>query len=123
MKKVLIILLLCIPLTTFADEVYFRSTSLAIKIEGVWSDWMDTSVKIKVTDDDKVIIYSDDPQIYRIIEEKDPPYDSKGKQIAYKVLDQDGDYGTLRFRQENSGGLQLYIDFVNISWVYCIKRL
>ena len=116
MKKLILLFLLAVPLNSFAD-VWFKSTALAIRINGIWSDWVPTIVKIKVTET-KITIYSDEVQVYRIKEETENPYDSKGNQLAYYVIDQDGDRGRIRFRKQYNGILQLYIDFNDIGWVY-----
>lgn len=122
MKKLIILFLLLVPLTIKADDMWFKTSQLAIKISGEWSDWIPVVVKIKVTED-KVTIYSDEVQIYKIKHEIEAPHDYRGEQIAYRVIDHEGDWGNLRFRKQNNGQLQLYIDFSNISWVYDINRI
>ncbi len=111
-----------VPLTIKADDMWFKTSQLAIKIAGEWSDWIPAVVKIKVAED-KVTIYSDEVQIYKIKYKTDAPYDSNGEQIAYRVIDHEGDWGNLRFRKQNNGQLQIYIDFSDISWVYDINRI
>ncbi|MBE6269095.1 MAG: hypothetical protein IKT53_09120 [Bacteroidaceae bacterium] len=120
MKKLALLFILALTLTTArADDstIWFTSSQFALQIDGEWTDWVKIDVRIKVTED-KVTIYSDEVQIYKIKEKLEAPYDDTGKQIKYKVVDQDGDYGTIRFRKQNDGTLQLYIDFSNIRWVY-----
>lgn len=39
------------------------------------------------------------------------------------MIDQDGDRGTLRFRKQNNGVNQIYIDFKNVQWVYNVNYL
>ena len=37
------------------------------------------------------------------------------------MIDQDGDYGSIRFRKQYNGTIQLYIDYADIKWVYNIE--
>ena len=95
---------------------------LAVKVDNNWSDWVPCNITVKMDyDRGKITIYSDQVQIYTIIEHADPPYDTNGKQIAYIVIDQDGDQGRFRFRQQNNGARQIYVDFADISWCYSVK--
>lgn len=126
MKKVLVLLILAFTCSMgFAQQIAkFRSTELAIKMDGEWSDWMKSSVNITMDfNNDKIIIYSDKTQIYRVLEQLEAPYDATGEQIAFKVIDQDCDYGRVRLRIENNGNSQIYVDFADISWVYNVRRI
>lgn len=106
------------------NEQWYQTTQFAYKLQGRdWSDWYDSKITIKfIMNQDKIIIYSDDPQIYRVIATLDPPYDPSGQTVKFRVIDQDGDYGYLRLRLENNGNSQIYIDFNDISWVYNVIR-
>ena len=109
---------------SYSQEIAkFRTTEAAFKLNGEWSDWISTRINI-VFDftNDKIIIYSTDIQIYKVLEELDPPYDATGRQIAFQVIDQDFTYGIIRLRIENNGNSQIYIDFKDISIVYNVKR-
>lgn len=142
MRKILVMLLMFLTLSVTAqatkyvletlkteiveqNEQWYQTTEFAYKLEGQdWSRWYDSKITIKfIMNQDKIIIYSDDPQIYRVIATMDPPYDPSGQQVKFKVIDQDGDYGYLRLRVENSGNSQIYIDFSDISWVYNVIRM
>lgn len=104
---------------------WYQTTEFAFKLEGYdWSDWQKAEIGVKIDlSQDKITIYSDNVQIYRVIATLDPPYDPNGQQVKFKVIDQDGDYGHLRLRIENSGNSQIYIDFSDISWVYNVIRV
>lgn len=105
-----------------AQVNYFTAYELAVKIDGKWSAWEDTNIRIKIDiDNDRIVIYSNRTQIYDIISETTPPRDSSGSQKAFKFIDQDGDIGTLRLRIQDNGTKQIYIDFSDISWVYNIE--
>ncbi len=124
MKKFILIFALLLGLTTtYAQNVsHMTAYELAIKMDGQWSNWTDCNILVKIDyDRGKITIYSNDVQIYTIIEHADPPYDTNGRQIAYIVIDQDGDQGRFRFRQQNNGTRQIYVDFADISWCYNVK--
>ena len=107
------------------DVAWFRTTSLAIKVQGHdWSDWKTAKMNVKFDfDNDKITIFSNEIQIYKILKEVEPPYDPHGKQVAFSVIDQDLDYGQIRLRVENNGNSQIYVDFSDISWVYNVYRI
>lgn len=124
MKKFILIFALLLGLTTtYAQNTsYMTAYELAVKVDNNWSDWVPCNITVKMDyDRGKITIYSDQVQIYTIIEHADPPYDTNGKQIAYIVIDQDGDQGRFRFRQQNNGARQIYVDFADISWCYSVK--
>lgn len=128
MKKYLLMLMLLFTLSSSAVSQsiqWFQTTEFAYKLVGRdWSDWIDTRMKVKFDlSQDKITIYSNDVQIYRIIKEVNPPYDPNGTTVKFKIIDQDGDYGYLRLRVEDDGDSQIYVDFSDISWVYNVIRL
>lgn len=104
------------------NKSVFKAYELAIKIEGEWSDWQPVNIPVVVDyEQDIIIIYSAKTQKYLIIEETTAAPDSNGKQVAFKVIDQDGDVGRFRFRVQNNGAKQIYVDFNDISWCYNVK--
>lgn len=124
MKKFILIFALLLGLTTtYAQNVsYVTAYEVAIKIDGYWSEWQPCKVPIKIDlDNDKITIYSNEVQIYRVIGDAETPSDNNGQQIAFIVIDQDGDRGRFRFRVQNNGVKQVYVDFTNISWCYSVK--
>lgn len=124
MKKFILIFALLLGLTTtYAQNVsYVTAYEVAIKIDGYWSEWQPCKVPIKIDiDNDKITIYSNEVQIYRVVGDAETPPDNNGQQIAFIVIDQDGDRGRFRFRVQNNGVKQVYVDFNNISWCYSVK--
>lgn len=130
MKRILIIImfgLFCIGATQ-AQTQWFKATELAIKVVNngnwtKWSDWESVDINIKFDlSNDLIIIYSQEIQIYKVLEQVKSPYDSNGTQVKFKVLDQDYDKGFLRLRVENNGNSQIYVDYADISWVYNVVR-
>lgn len=129
MRKLLFMFMLLFTLTSsdvIAQHVqWYQTTEFAYKLNGYdWSDWVKSKINVKFDlSQDKVTIYSDNVQIYRVLSITEAPYDSEGVQVRYRVIDQDGDYGHLRLRVDNSGNSQIYIDFSDISWVYNVIRV
>lgn len=125
MRKIILTLLFLFPFTSFAQSFeYFHAYSLSVKVLtnngwSEWSEWESVSIPIKIdAANNKIIVYSNEPQIYYILEQKDSPYDDNGEQLKYSIIDQDGDYGHIRVRRQYNGRLQLYVDFADIKWVY-----
>ena len=124
MKKfILIFAMLFSMCATYAqNKSVFKAYELAIKIEGEWSDWQPVNIPVVIDyEQDVIIIYSAKTQKYLIIEETAAAPDSNGKQVAFKVIDQDRDVGRFRFRVQNNGAKQIYVDFNDISWCYNVK--
>lgn len=127
MKKFLLMLMLMFTCSFVNSQnvAWFRTTELAIKVKGYdWSDWTRAEMNVKFDiDNDIIVIYSDKTQIYKITGFNQTPYDTRGKQVAYSVIDQDYDRGQIRLRIENNGNSQIYVDFSDISWVYNVYRI
>lgn len=130
MKRILIVImfgLFCVGAVQ-AQTQWFKATELAIKVVNngnwtKWSDWESVDINIKFDlSNDLIIIYSQELQIYKVLEQVKSPYDSNGTQVKFKVLDQDYDKGFLRLRVENNGNSQIYVDYADISWVYNVVR-
>lgn len=123
MKRLILTMLFSlISLTIFAQTEWFTATEFAIKVDNEWSNWIDCDISVKIDiGNDKVTIYSNEVQIYRIIDEVDPPRDKNGTQVAFSMIDQDGDRGIFRIRKQYDGAIQIYVDFSDVSWVYNIE--
>ena len=130
MKRILIVImfgLFCVGAVQ-AQTQWFKATELAIKVVNngnwtKWSDWESVDINIKFDlSNDLIIIYSQEIQVYKVLEQVKSPYDSNGTQVKFKVLDQDYDKGFLRLRVENNGNSQIYVDYADISWVYNVIR-
>lgn len=132
MRRFIFMLLLAfIPMIKMNAQAYtFVTKSFAIKYYeystrswGQWSKWQlceaNGVINIPRT---TVVIYTQKIQRYTIVEYKGAYYDSEGcETIEMSVIDQDGDKGTIRMRQEHNGNVQLYVDFADVSWVYNIN--
>lgn len=128
MKRLIgILVLLVIATVSFAqsDVRLFRTTEFSYKYEteyGWWTDWSDwkkCKVNIKMDlENDKIIIYTKEPQIYYVYDFLGEVEDDYGQTIKFAVIDNEDDYGYIRLRVQDNGTKQLYVDFENIKWVY-----
>lgn len=127
-KLILLLFLLCNINIGFANDIYwFKATEFSIKMKHNgywqdWTDWQDCDIEVKFDfNNEKITIYSNEVQIYRIISHiKQDSDGSGGTADTFKVKDQDGRRGQLRLRQQSDGERQIYIDFNDVSWVYNI---
>lgn len=118
-----------VSMTADAQVQYYRTTEFSYKEKnsyGNWTNWSkwedsDLIVTIDLTND-VIKIYSPKTQTYRVLSYEGTPTDSSGRQVKFRVIDQDGDYGYIRLRIENNGNSQIYIDFANVMWVYNVRR-
>lgn len=131
MKRFLVILMLGLFCgVAQAQRIqWYKATEFAAKwVENNywtdWTDWIDTDINVKIDlSKDMVVIYSESPQVYKVIRQVEAPYDDSGVQVKFKIIDQDNDVGYLRLRIENNGNSQIYIDFADIMWVYNVTRI
>lgn len=123
MKKLISLCIVFLGITVQAQDVkWFRAYELAINIDNEWSNWETVDIPVKIDlSNDKITIYSEEVQIYRIIKQINTPKDPSGTQLAFSMIDQDGDRGMFRFRIQNNGTKQMYIDFTDVGWVYNVK--
>ena len=129
MKRFLMIFALLLSIVAANAQVqYYRSTAYAqanvYNGRYVWSDWQSSNMTITINlNTDMITIYSPRTQIYRVVSTGDAYNDSNGgRQVSFKVIDQDGDRGTIRLRIESNGNSQIYVDFSNVAWVYNVVR-
>ena len=90
-----------------------------------WTEWsrnMSCYLDVYIdTRTDQIIIDSQETQIYNIYAAGKTYYDRQRNECCdFKVVDQDGDYGTITLR---AGGnwAQLYVRFSNIEWMYEVR--
>lgn len=108
-----------------AQTMWFRTTAFASKIVGSdWTDWQQSNMKVKIDlQEESIVIYSPETQVYVVLRELDPPVDKTGTTVKFLVLDQDYNRGAIRLRIENNGNSQLYVDYADMSWVYNVVRI
>ena len=127
MKKLLLTLIFLLGFISVNAQTYrYKAQNFAYKYVNdngywtKWSDWKSCNILITIdTDDDIITIYSRTPQVYVITDYIRTYTDSSnGRQMEFKVIDQDRDIGNVRIRIEANGTSQLYVDFNDVSWVY-----
>ena len=137
MKKYILIfmmmfgMLFAVSSSCKAQTYYYKTYEFAIKFKssygvwGNWSDWEKSNIVLTIDmDQDVITVFSQQKQIYKVIEYLGSYTDeSGGKQLKYYVIDQDGDLGHVRLRNEKNGNSQIYIDFNDVMWVYNVKRM
>lgn len=131
MKKILFTFLITLCCLTMNAQIQtYKATSYAYaeinQYSGrySWSDWFECDVSVVFDlQRDIITIYSKSTQYYSILTTGTSSTDSLGgKQVSFKVVDQDDDIGTLRLRVEKNGNSQLYVDFNNVAWCYNLIR-
>ena len=134
MKKLIIIIsfLLCFAgIDSFAQNYKYMTTDFAYKVKdnygnwSDWSDWEDSRCLVNINlDREEISIYSDERQEFTIYEwAEDTTRDSDGgEQMEFSCVDADGLRCTIRLRVQNDGQMQLYVDYRNLMYVYCIEE-
>lgn len=131
MKKILILFMVLFSMTICNAQNYegiAKTLSIRVLQNYKWSDWSKpepTRVKVVINvSKSKVIIHSKVPQVYNILSAESHYYDTtngiESECWEFKVLDQDGDIGTLVARYSKNW-IQIYIRFADIQWVYYIE--
>ena len=125
-----IIMMLTMSFTTVSAQniMWFKTTAYAqatiINGKYYWGEWQGSNMDVCISlVSDKIIIYSPTTQIYKVIDSYNAYTDSSGgRQVKFKVIDQDNDVGYIRLRIEKNGNSQIYVDFSNVAWVYNVVR-
>lgn len=127
MKKYVVLFLLMIAGAMGADaQVYeYQAKQFAFKriVNGSWTDWTDwqpSTVRVRINyNTDVITVYSSKTQVYRVVEHLRNYTDSSGgKQVEFKIIDQDDDIGHVRLRIETNGNSQMYVDYKNLILCY-----
>lgn len=131
-KKLVLLVLLFVSMTTSAQVIKFRTVAYAEnkynyytqKWSG-WSDWEKSNMLLTFDlKNDRIIVYSPVTQIYRIYKAEESYYDSDGDfNMPFRFIDQDGDNGVLKLLQRISGSSEIYIEFLNVRWCYKVIKL
>lgn len=112
-----------------AETNYYKTTHFAYakKINNVWqwSDWEASDMLVKFDlSNDVITIYSPETQVYNVLKFLRSFTDENGgKQVEFRVVDQDGDYGSVRLRIEKSGSSQIYVEYQNVCLAYTVKKV
>lgn len=127
---ILIVLLLLTTISVSAQSYRLRAYELSYKVEndwGGWSDWSDwSSCNIDISfnlDNSRILIFSKETQDYSISNFLGSKTDANGESQVMRCVDDDGLVCTIRLRtQYNPKGLQLYIEYSDMVWVYNVER-
>lgn len=133
MRRILFLFIMLVGLcaSVSAQTYHYKTTSFAYKYVNEygrwtqWSDWMESNLLLTIDFDDDVIkVFTEKTQVYLVTKFVGNYTDSSGGQQAeFRVVDQDGDAGSVRLRIEKNGNSQVYIEFSNIMWVYNVKKI
>lgn len=136
MKKLILFLLsLFIFVSGKADTVKLKSSSYAFRsfndYNKTWNNWpVPTSTAVLITmnvDEDRITIYSSQRQEYDIYRAYDAYYNREGDKVyEFSCLDKDGKQCLLRIHyvgQQRGGGIQLYIEYSDMQWMYNVSRV
>lgn len=130
MKKVLALLCACIAIAVQAQVISYRTTAFYSSENTAygWTNWSnpERSNMLMKIDWDNALVYIDSNyrQLYQVTKVLGKYRDNDGDEICeMKVIDQDGDRGTMKFVIRRSGQSQVYIIFNNVRWCYDIVRL
>lgn len=89
-----------------------------------WSNWESSNMSITMDlDSDLITIYSPRVQYYKITQYVGNYIDNGASIAEYKMIDQDGDRGTLLLVIKADGQSEIYIKFANIQWAYVVVRI
>ena len=125
MKKLMIILVITLGFVNNAHSQVkeYAAKEFSMKFKGEWFPWEKNNSKISLDlDKDMVIIHSYVPQIYTITGKTNSPVDEGGHQIAFTCINEHNEKCVIRFRLQNNGQKQIYIDHEDGTiYVYTLK--
>ena len=130
MKKILMLLFACIAITVQAQVLSYRTTAFysSENTSYGWTTWsspQSSNIYMQI-DWDNALVYIDSNyrQLYQIVKVTGRYRDSDNSEICeMKVIDQDGDRGTMKLAIRPNGKSQIYIIFSNVRWCYDVVRL
>lgn len=135
MKKIfLTTIFFMVFFSAFSQVIKCKAKSVAFKEKdeytgnwSEWSNWQDTNMLIVIDFSiDRIKIFSNEDQIYDIIQEKGTRTDSDGDEtLEWLCVNEDGLKCGVRLVKLNSQGgtSHMYVDFANFMVVYNIYRL
>jgi hypothetical protein len=131
MRKFVLMLMLLFSIICSAQVCKYKTTEFALRVLNQnntwseWSDWQDSFCTVILdSKTKKITIQSREIQVYTVTSIPTKIIDEDNCiQTSFKVIDQDGDKGIVRFRITTNGIKQMYIDFANVSWAYNLINL
>lgn len=130
MKKLFFILaLMCVTSFASAQVRKYKATDFSCKTVNNgrwsnWSNWQKCNILIVINfGNEKITIYSQTAQEYDIISYDGESSDGEGgSQFTLQCVDATGVRCAVRNRTQRDGQKQIYIDYADASWVYCIEE-
>ena len=131
MRKLVVFmfLLLGAMLELNAQTYKYYSTDFAIKVKndygywGEWSDWEPSKCLVVFSFDRRVItIYSEEPQEFDMYDMEEAVKDDSGESITLSCVDKNGLRCSTIFRRQDNGVLQLYVEYNDVKYVYCLEE-
>lgn len=120
-KLFLICILSILTLTVSADNYKAYQVAFREKPNGKWTEWITCNIRIEVTKDDFIIIYSKTSQVYKGLNKIRTYFDNDGEYtIEFSAVDNDLKKCTIKIRKSHSV-MQLYVEYSDFMWVYNIK--
>lgn len=134
MKKKFYLMLVCglfALSTSFAQTYKYQTTDFAYKYKndyGVWTNWSEwepSNMLVVLSLDRNILsIYSKELQEYDIYDWGNG-FESEsdgGSSWKLRGVNRDGLRCGIRLRVQSDGQMQMYIDFNDFMWVYCVYR-
>ena len=124
MKKIIILLLTLVSITACADDIYYSNyVSQKQRIDSVWTDWTDWKESYTAIVFDHVNGYITVGDCdYKLLGISKGKYeDDNSITVIYLTQDANKKRVNIRFRHQNDGVKQLYIDYEDI--VYCYNLM
>ncbi len=132
LKAFLIIIFLTAGINTVAGQVYrFQTTGFSVmekNEKGDWGKWSDLQKSEMIitldTNKNRIIIYSQEIQLYRIVEYQPKEENDNDLIYSFSCTDEDGVPFTISIitRKKQGGRKQLYINQKNVILVYNIEN-
>lgn len=118
-----------VPLISYAQSYRLKAYELSYKTEDRWGGWSDWSTwescNINISfnlNTQRILIFSKETQDYSISEFLPSQTDNNGESQVMRCVDGNGLICTVRLRtQYRPRGLQLYIEYRDMVWVYNVQ--
>lgn len=117
------------PLVVSAQSYRLKAYELSYKTQNEWgwsewSEWKTCNIDISFNfDTNRIIIFSKETQDYSISNFLGSETDENGESNVMRCIDGNGLICTVRLRtQIRPKGLQLYIEYSDMRWVYNVSK-
>lgn len=92
---------------------------------GTWSEWEESSLLVVINLDDRsgrINIYSEKEQEHDVTEFVGEESDGQGGSgFSMRTVDKNGLKCTIRLRKQKDGVQQLYVEYNDVRFVYCLQ--